>query len=243
MLHTKLKLMATAVLATGLIAVSAVVAYQPPSLDTDPADSRGPARSAGTEHGALKPASTITRPYYIGDLILSEPPVPSDAARKTGVDKPLVDMGPMIELITSSVAPGTWDVWDTSEKLGPRGVANKSAIGSITPFYLSPSLIIRHTAEVHDQVANRLRLLRRIRYLDRPEDLKAPISTPATTEAGRRFPAPSLPPNAPAASGGGEERPQAVQERSERIRRLVKELGQEIESFTREIDRAPSGSR
>ncbi len=243
MLHTKLKLMAAAIIATGLIAVSAVVAYQPPSLETDPADSQGPARTAGPEHGAITPASTISRPYYIGDLLLPEPPAPSDAAKKTGIDKPLVDMAPIIELITSSVAPGTWDVWDSSRKRGPRVAANKSAVGSITPFYLSPSLIVRHTAEVHDQVANRLRLLRRIRYLDRPEDLKAPISTRATTEADRRFPAPSIPRSAPAASGAGEERPQAVQERSERVRRLVKELGQEIESFTREIDRAPPGSK
>src|SRR5207253_7444705 len=38
-------------------------------------------------------------------------------------------------------------------------------IGSITPFFLSISLIIRHTAEVHDQIADLLRQLRRLQDL------------------------------------------------------------------------------
>ena len=37
--------------------------------------------------------------------------------------------------------------------------------GAITPFFLSISLIIRHTAEVHDQVADLLRQLRRLQDL------------------------------------------------------------------------------
>ena len=38
-------------------------------------------------------------------------------------------------------------------------------IGSITPFFLSISLIIRHTAEIHEQVADLLRQLRRLQDL------------------------------------------------------------------------------
>ena len=38
-------------------------------------------------------------------------------------------------------------------------------IGSITPFFLSISLIIRHTAEIHDQIADLLRQLRRLQDL------------------------------------------------------------------------------
>ena len=41
--------------------------------------------------------------------------------------------------------------------------AGRSA--AITPFFLSISLIIRHTAEVHDQVADLLRQLRRLQDL------------------------------------------------------------------------------
>src|SRR5262249_14780607 len=154
---------------------------------------------------------------------------------------PLVDMSPIIELITSSVAPGTWDVSATSGTVARPDVAGRCAVGSIAPFHLSFSLIIRHTAEVHDQGANRLRLLRRLRYLDQPEKLQAPVSSSVATDAerpvderGRRFPkprvsppartsagrhssVPSAPLGAPTAPGAGEERPKAVQERSERI--------------------------
>ena len=66
----KLKLMAMAILATGLIAVSAVVAYfQPPSLDTDPADSRGPGAAhrtrASSPYAGLDDHSSLLhrRPY------------------------------------------------------------------------------------------------------------------------------------------------------------------------------------
>ena len=46
-----------------------------------------------------------------------------------------------------------------------RGWGQTQPIGSITPFFLSISLIIRHTAEVHDQVADLLRQLRRLQDL------------------------------------------------------------------------------
>src|SRR5262249_34778719 len=40
-----------------------------------------------------------------------------------------------------------------------------NAVGSITPFFLNISLIIRHTAEVHDDVVDLLRQLRRLQDL------------------------------------------------------------------------------
>src|SRR5262249_48343677 len=42
------------------------------------------------------------------------------------------------------------------------GLDTARPIGAITPFFLSISLIVRHTAEVHDQVADLLRQLRRL---------------------------------------------------------------------------------
>ena len=95
-------------------------------------------------------------------------------------DRPQVDMTPLIQLITTSIAPGTWRVHDASggDVTAAYGMGGgfggdagggidtaRSRSGSITPFFLSISLIIRHTAEVHDQVADLLRQLRRLQDL------------------------------------------------------------------------------
>jgi type II secretory pathway component GspD/PulD (secretin) len=91
-------------------------------------------------------------------------------------DRPNVDMTPLIQLISSSIAPGTWRVNDQTGQdvsgaygmgggLDAGGVGDTQPIGSITPFFLTISLIIRHTAEIHDQVADLLRQLRRLQDL------------------------------------------------------------------------------
>ena len=98
-------------------------------------------------------------------------------------ERPKVDMTPLIQLITTSIAPGTWQVKTARARTSPAayGLGRASAAqavaecgggsiparppGSITPFFLSISLIIRHTAEVHDQVADLLRQLRRLQDL------------------------------------------------------------------------------
>ncbi len=94
-------------------------------------------------------------------------------------DRRWVDMTPIVQLIASSIAPGTWQVHDgtgadvtQSYGLGGAfgggdagGLDVTRPIGAITPFFLSISLIIRHTAEVHDQVADLLRQLRRLQDL------------------------------------------------------------------------------
>jgi len=94
--------------------------------------------------------------------------------------RPTTDMMPLIHLITNSIAPGTWKVGtgdsakDGSEEsygMGggfggdAGGLGNQQPIGSIIPFNLSISLIIRHTAEVHEDVADLLRQLRRLQDL------------------------------------------------------------------------------
>jgi type II secretory pathway component GspD/PulD (secretin)/tetratricopeptide (TPR) repeat protein len=93
-----------------------------------------------------------------------------------------VDFNPLIQLITTSIAPGTWEISDpnsgssvrTGYGLGGAGFGadqglgfgeEEPPIGSITPFFLNLSLIIRHTSDVHDQVIDLLRQLRRLQDL------------------------------------------------------------------------------
>src|SRR5262249_18450032 len=82
-----------------------------------------------------------------------------------------IDLEPLIALIQSTIAPGTWRVIDqTGQEImsesDPRAGDDQGETdldrkpGKITPFFLSISLIIRHDAEVHDQLAEFLRKLR-----------------------------------------------------------------------------------
>src|SRR5262249_14083726 len=83
---------------------------------------------------------------------------------------------PLIQLIKASVAPGSWKNDDGfSPETGAYGMGagmmaggaddQNTPVGSITPFFLNQSLIIRHTAEVHDDVVDLLRQLRRLQDL------------------------------------------------------------------------------
>jgi hypothetical protein len=107
--------------------------------------------------------TTVSRCYYVGDLVLS--PAQHAKLAKAGVIKPefqlCPDFEPLVNLLTSSVAPGSW------RKDGEGG-----GVGSMTPFYLSINLIVRTTPEIHDQMAQRLRELRKLPALqlaDKPE--------------------------------------------------------------------------
>ena len=118
--------------------------------------------------------------YYIGDLIGEKAPpafvptpvteAPAGAVPPTWV-RQLPDVSPVIDLITSTVARGSWVIHDggaqpatPADDRGHRSGQDgrTKPVGSITPFYLSVSLIIRHTPEVHDEVADLLRKLRRL---------------------------------------------------------------------------------
>jgi type II secretory pathway component GspD/PulD (secretin) len=96
-------------------------------------------------------------------------------------DRPQADISPIIQMITTSVAPGTWKVVDpTTQKditqayaLGfqgePGGLGGAAdlegqalPVGSIYPYFLGLSLIVRHTNEVHDEIADLLKQLRRM---------------------------------------------------------------------------------
>ena len=158
-----------------------------------------------------KDQKTLPVTYYVGDLLMppksaqsasgvpsaanpSSPDAAADAAAGLGSTtagvngvsvtkeaRPEVDMTPLVQLITNTVAPGSWQVQDGSGQDvssayglgggfgggagGAGGIDENRPPGSITPFYLSISLIIRHTAEVHEQVADLLRQLRRLQDL------------------------------------------------------------------------------
>ena len=74
-----------------------------------------------------------------------------------------------MELIEMTVAPGTWNVQDGyGHQLSPKSDSG-GKVGSIqrnamVPFFLSVSLIIKGSEDVHQNVANLLRGLRRLRY-------------------------------------------------------------------------------
>ncbi|MFM7317665.1 MAG: type II secretory pathway, component PulD [bacterium] len=96
-------------------------------------------------------------------------------------DRPQADISPIIQMITTSVAPGSWKVIDPmtqkdisqayalgfqGEPGGLGGAADLEGqalpVGSIYPYFLGLSLIVRHTNEVHDEIADLLKQLRRM---------------------------------------------------------------------------------
>jgi hypothetical protein len=103
----------------------------------------------------------VAQTYYVGDLIGISP---------TADKRPDVDLVPIIRLLTRHVAPGTWKVLDNAgnDASALHGLAQNNGgradrkIGSITPFFLSISLIVRHTAETHEQIASLLEDVRDI---------------------------------------------------------------------------------
>jgi RNA polymerase sigma factor (sigma-70 family) len=163
-----------AVMATGLVAMGTlgfVIADRAAAVGGSPLQESAPSstdpviRQVGPDGrpvGALlaKPRpETVTKTYYVGDLV--EAPqlpgaistIPVSGGPAAGV-RPMVNVQPVMDLIASTVAPGTWNVDDG------RGPVIVSRTNSMVPFYLSISLIVRCPEEVHDQVANLLRLLR-----------------------------------------------------------------------------------
>jgi hypothetical protein len=186
-----------------------------------------------------KPApETYVKTYYVGDLII--PPTlamsPGSPVRPQDIRaaRAALDMSPIIDLITSTVARETWTVVErqsgTMTSDGKRGVLSANApsakkVGVITPFYLSVSLIIRHTKEGHDEVANLLRRLRRL--LDsrvHPEGVAGYDRDQKT--AGLQVPPDAQNSNPPA--------PTPPPDRNARIRRLLDELRKEVEGLTKD---------
>ncbi len=141
------------------------------------------------------------------------------------------DIQPLIALITSTVARGTWAIHDdhgkdiTSEyrlKGGGKAGDPSRPTGEITPFFLSVSLIIRCTPEVHEEVANLLRGLRRLQEArDNPgvayEEEEEKLGIPPH----QIDPKPIAPP---------------VAGKKTRIERLLDQLRQEVEKLPNDHD-------
>ncbi|CAN5883464.1 hypothetical protein BH23PLA1_BH23PLA1_37430 [soil metagenome] len=96
-----------------------------------------------------KPESTFTRVYVVADLLNRSPD------QKEGP----IDFEPLIEIITTSVVPGTWNVQDDK---GQSVAEGEPPIGSITPFWLNVSLIVKHNVEAHEEIVALLGRLRRL---------------------------------------------------------------------------------
>jgi len=107
-----------------------------------------------------KAKNLVNRAYPVGDLVLT----PLQQAERAAEPPPINGVGftrvcpdyqPLIKLLTASVAPDTW----TNE------FGKDDRVAAMTPFYLGDTLIIRNTQEVHDQIAEKLRELRKLRAL------------------------------------------------------------------------------
>ena len=109
--------------------------------------------------------------YYVGDLIkLGERSIVTDGRQLEVVSNgPMADVSPLIKFIETTVAPGTWMVPDQQGNMVPtkvkgRGPVKADEMGSITPFFLSVSLIVNCKLEVHDDLATLFRGLRALIY-------------------------------------------------------------------------------
>ena len=136
-------------------------------------------------------------------------------------------MNPIVGFIASTVAPGRWLVPDQSLqsalKNPYKAVPNTSRppVGSITPFYLSMSLIIECTPEVHDQVANFLRQLRDLVFARERQ-----ITARDTTESSGRV-HPNSTDQGPLPAPDRPSIPQSAGSR-QRVQELLNELQREV---------------
>lgn len=180
----------------------------------------------------------LVKTYYVGDLVLRE------GTRLEPEERELVDLGPMIQLLTSSVAPGQWLVIPKEATGGsltgiivPNGPGVK-VIGTITTEPKVLGLKIAHSKEVHEQVSGLLKTLRQ--FQDHVQPRREPVQEleriPGSTH---RKPYP-IPKN----KGEGPPKPAPAIHDSERLEHLFKELVNEVESSTNgrvlfRLERAP----
>ncbi|HZN34465.1 MAG TPA: M56 family metallopeptidase, partial [Pirellulaceae bacterium] len=101
--------------------------------------------------GASELRKPFTKVYLVADLIAAVPqivgvvdgkPLPPPAVAKA-------DFDPLIQLITTTIAPQSWDSTG-----GP---------GSLSAFETNMSLVVSQSQEVHEQIADTLQQLRRLR--------------------------------------------------------------------------------
>jgi RNA polymerase sigma factor (sigma-70 family) len=230
----KLTILATALLSLGaLVSVAGFTAFSAAGQLGDKAVVQSESKTGRASDAASVPPAkpkAFSKTYYVGDIVGVEPTLRQNAS--TNRDQAKIDMDPLIKLISSTVAPGTWEIQDRSGReiklpLGQdeseKGLGQGGGIpqqdgrtgqtrptGAIVPFFLSLSLIMKCTPEAHDQVANLLRQLREL--LEAREGRSAPngiLMAPPTLPATN------------VASGS-----------SQKVRQLLDELAKEIAKLT-----------
>ena len=189
----------------------------------------------GRRIGALPPRdgkSPYPRKYYVGDLAL--PQQPDRHGKTTGsdaIERVMVDLTPLVDLIQMTVAPGTWVVEDgQGHELPPKAARRKSVVANqrnrITPLLIFGSLGITCSEEVHKDIRNLLYGLRRLRD---PQDqahvggTRLAMLVPVTAFA-----------NPPTASPDTA----ATADRQKRVDQLLKDLRQVVH----ELENAPTGT-
>lgn len=223
MISTKLNALAAAV-TFGVITAGAVFfAGRAPGAGNDTVGQAVRPPTADTLIRDNQPTS-FTKPYYVGDILSSVSPPGASAG-----ERPVLDMSGLIEFLTFSVAPGTWRAQDESRSLAFREDDDPRVVGSITPFFLSTSLIVRHNAEVHDQIAKWFQMYRRARGIPNAGDeqgaAKVVEDRPAKAVSVSTAPAAGVAPDVT-----------LLKLRAERIRGLLKNLDLEIEALTKDKD-------
>ena len=138
---------------------------------------------------AVHSDKAISRIYNVADLVIPVPnfnPSGKQTSKqrtlgKLPKDTALADFDTLIDLITSTVAPETWD------KVG--------GTGKIEPFPTNLSLVVSHTSEVHEQIAGLLQQLRKLQdvqvtieavFVHMPKDLFRRTGFDFQTVNGRR---------------------------------------------------------
>ncbi len=160
--------------------------------------------------------------YYVGDIVTAKPAdQPAAGAGPTLGGQHVYDLTPLVDLIETTIAPGTWVVQDGhGNELPPRtnrrGATASTRQNSMVPFFLSISIIIKCPREVHDDIAGLLRNLHRLKYAsDEQESGERRITVTFSDSAWANSPFP----------------PRSSNDRKKKIDELMKSLQQEIQKL------------
>lgn len=185
-------------------------------------------RSARTRRiGALpgKDANgAFPKTYYVGDIVTAKPAdQPAVREGSTLGAQHIYDLTPLVDLIETTVAPGTWVVQDDrGNELPPRanrrGATTSTRQNVMVPFFLTISIVIRCPKEAHDEIASLLRNLRRLKspyaYDEHAAgDTRITIALPDSARAKPPFP------------------PRSSNDRMKKIDELMKSLQDEIQKL------------
>jgi RNA polymerase sigma factor (sigma-70 family) len=229
MILRKMAMIGVTLLPLGAIVLAGVaLAFPQGSEGAKPAAPRGEPHARQARQEPFTPPVETVKTYYVGDLIGAE--TDEQPSRDASRSK----MAPLLKLIESTIAPGTWRVFDEGgNEIRIEGVSGQIArkgqtdperrTGTMAPFvadHLSVSLIVQHTPEVHEQVAKLFKCLRDYKFLT--------VRTPETRLVP---PAPNAP-GAPAAEHPADARG----ERKKRLKQLLEQIQHEIDAMEQEID-------